>query len=292
MAIFANASFGIDHPLLAVHHLDDAAQRLERLGFIITPLGRHPWGTHNRLALFAGGLLELMTIGDPVAVDDNGTDHFLFGRLVRQALGESEGIAMVALHSTDLEHDIARAAHIPVAGVIDFRRPLTLPDGRTDEAVVRLAMLIAPHQPRLSYFLCQQLKRGLVEIAEWRAHPNSAERLYGLTYLDDECGHAATRCAALWGQGDSENRYITPGGTIDVITDDRFAARFSGLSLSPTQRARRPGAIAVTVRVTKLDAARSFIMQAVPDAIDHGTRLLVPANYLADTILEFVEAVE
>ena len=126
---------------------EPAWRRLAALGFVVTPLGRHPWGTHNRLALFAGGLLELMTIGDSAAVDDGTVDHFLFGRPVRAALAESEGIAMVALHSTDLERDIA-AAHVPMTGIIDFRRPLTLPDGSHDEAIVKLAMLSDAAHPR------------------------------------------------------------------------------------------------------------------------------------------------
>ena len=289
MSAFTNASFGIDHPLLAVADLDIAAERLAALGFVVTPLGRHPWGTHNRLALLTGGLLELMTIGDPAAVDDGAVDHFLFARPVRAALAESEGIAMVALHSTDLGRDIA-AAPVPMTGTIDFRRPLILPDGSPDEAVVKLAMLNDADHPRLSHFLCQQMKRGLVEVAEWRRHPNGAERLIGLTYLDDDAGNAAQRCAALWGTADGHGRYASAGGPVHVITRDQVALRFPGLSLSPTQWERRPAAIAVTVLVDNLAAARRHILAAAPGAHDLGHRLLVPADYLADTIFEFVAA--
>jgi len=287
VSAFTNASFGIDHPLLTVADLDIAAKRLAALGFVVTPLGRHPWGTHNRPALFAGGLLELMTIGDSAAVDDGTVDHFLFGRPVRAALAESEGIAMVALHSTDLERDIA-AAHVPMTGIIDFRRPLTLPDGSHDEAIVKLAMLSDAAHPRLSHFLCQQMKRGLVEVPEWRRHPNGAERLFGLTYLDNDAGDAAIRCAALWGKPDDQRRYASAGGHVHVITADEAAAQFPGLSLSPSQRKRRPAAIAVTVLVGDLALARHHILAAVPGTHDLGHRLLVPADYLADTIFEFV----
>lgn len=286
---FVNAAFGIDHPLLTVADLDDAAARLEALGFVVTPRGRHPWGTHNRLALFPGGLLELITIGDDKAVDDGTVDHLLFGRRVRQALLEAEGISMVALHSTNLEADTA-AAHVAVNGLIDFRRPITLPDGSKDEAVVRLAMLTDDDHPRLANFLCQQMKRGLVEVAEWRQHANSARRLYGVTYLDDAEGSAERRCTALWGEGLEPGRHESAGGMVDVVTPETFATRFPDLTLSASQLKRRPAAIAVTVLVADLDCARRFVMKAVPQARDLGTRLLVPATYLADTIIEFVTA--
>lgn len=289
MSAFTNASFGIDHPLIVVADLDSAALRLAALGFVMTPLGRHPWGTHNRLALFTGGLLELMTIGDNAAVDDGRVDHFLFGRLVRAALAGSEGIAMVALHSTDLERDIA-ATRAPMTGIIDFRRPLTLPDGSSDEAVVRLAMLTHATFPRLSHFLCQQMKRNLVEVPQWRHHPNGATRLCGLTYLDNEAGDATRRCAALWGQADERQRFASAGGNVEVVTPDQFATRFPGLAPSPAQLKRRPAAIAVTVMVADLALARRYVLTAVPDARDQGDRLVVPAHYLADTIIEFVAA--
>lgn len=286
---FVNASFGIDHPLLTVADLDDAAARLEALGFVVTPRGHHPWGTHNRLALFPGGLLELITIGDDKAVDDGAVDHLLFGRRVRQALAEAEGISMVALHSADLDADTA-AARVAVNGLIDFRRPVTLPDGSKDEAVVRLAMLTDEAHPRLSNFLCQQMKRGLVEVAEWRQHANSAKRLYGVTYLDDAEGSAERRARALWGNAIEPGRYQSAGGTVDVVRPEMFAARFPGLDLTPSQMKRRPAAIAVTVLVGDVDQARRFVTKAVPQSKDKGTRLLVPATYLADTIIEFVAA--
>lgn len=289
MSTFENGAFGIDHPLLAVRDLDEAARRLSALGFVVTPRGQHPWGTHNRLALFSGGLIELITIGDAATIDDGTVDQHLFGRLVRAALAQSEGIAMVALHSTYLDRDLTEVQHLHGAGIIDFRRPLTLPDGSQDEAIVRLAMLIDQHHPRLSHFLCQQLKRGLVEVPEWRAHANGAIRLCGLTYLDDDLGHAAKRCRDVWGSTDQQGRYVSAGGAVDVITVDGFGSRFPGLALTPSQRARQPAAIAVTILVADITAARRFIEEAVQDSIDLGTRILLPASYLADTILEFVE---
>lgn len=290
MSDFINGSFGIDHPLITVGDLDAAAAKLAALGFVVTPRGRHPWGTHNRLALFPGGLLELISIGEPDAVETNEVDHQMFGTLVRDFQGRAQGISMVALHSTGLEADIgmAEARGAAVTGTIDFRRPVTLPDGTTDVAVVRLAMLTDRAHPQLSFFLCQQMKRALVEVPAWRAHPNGALRLAGLTYLDEAAGLAERRLSTIWGRPDAPQRWASAGGSVEVVTPERFAARFAGLEPSAAMLARRPAAVAVTVLVPSLEHVTTFARAATPDAIVTPERVLIPSSYLADTVVEFV----
>lgn len=290
MSDFVNASFGIDHPLITVRDLDEAAAKLAALGFVVTPRGRHPWGTHNRLALFPGGLLELISIGEPEAIETNAVDHQMFGTLVRDFQGRAQGISLVALHSTGLEADIgtAKARGAAVMGTIDFRRPVTLPDGTKDVAVVRLAMLTDHAHPQLSFFLCQQMKRALVEVPAWRAHPNGAERLVGLTYLDDAAGSAERRLDTIWGRPDAPHRWASAGGPVEVVTPERFAARFAGLEPSATMLARCPAAVAVTVLMPSLERAAAFAREATPGAVVTPERVLIPSSYLADTIVEFV----
>ncbi len=58
-----NAPFGIDHPLFAAHDIEGFRQRLIALGFNMTAIGKHPWGTSTSLAMFNGCLLEIMGIG-------------------------------------------------------------------------------------------------------------------------------------------------------------------------------------------------------------------------------------
>jgi hypothetical protein len=57
---------GIDHLVIAVHDLDEAAQELERLvGLAATGGGRHPTlGTQNRLAWLGDSYVELVSIAD------------------------------------------------------------------------------------------------------------------------------------------------------------------------------------------------------------------------------------
>jgi hypothetical protein len=268
-ASFANGPFGIDHPLVVVRDLDAAADALAALGFTVTPRGRHPWGTHNRLALFPGGLLELMTLGEPEAVETNGVDHGLFGRHVARFLDRhGEGVCMLALHSIDLDCDIeaAQSRGLRVDGVIDFRRPVTLPGGTRDEAVVRLAMLTDRQNPHLSLFLCQQLKRGLVEVPAWTAHPNGASRLAGVTYLDDGAGAAARRASAVWGAPISPGRWATAGGYVDVVDAAMFEVRFgTPPSAALIRRAPAIGAIAVAAPTRRVGTVGDTIIMVGAD---------------------------
>ena len=49
-----NASFGVDHPLVATHDIDQLRDLLIALGFNMTAIGKHPWGTSTSLAMFDG----------------------------------------------------------------------------------------------------------------------------------------------------------------------------------------------------------------------------------------------
>ncbi len=56
---------GIDHLVLAVRDLDAARAFYAGLGFQLTPVARHPWGTWNSLVQFDGVFLELLTVASP-----------------------------------------------------------------------------------------------------------------------------------------------------------------------------------------------------------------------------------
>ena len=96
-----NASFGIDHPLLATHDIDALRELLISLGFNMTAIGKHPWGTSTSLAMFDGCLLEIMGIYDDTLLDEVPAGDFRFGRHIYEHLNIREGVALSALHSTN-----------------------------------------------------------------------------------------------------------------------------------------------------------------------------------------------
>src|SRR5271167_5002154 len=97
---------GIDHPLIVVRDIELMRDRYAALGFTMTPVGRHPWGTSTSLAMFDRCLLELMGVYDESLIDLLPAGDFRFGRTIRDHLREREGISLLALHSDDAEEDV------------------------------------------------------------------------------------------------------------------------------------------------------------------------------------------
>ncbi|MGH6929803.1 MAG: VOC family protein, partial [Dongiaceae bacterium] len=87
-----SAIAGIDHALIGVRDLEAARVAWQRLGFNVTPRGRHiGWGTGNYCIMLERGYIELLGVVDP-AQGTNGLDTFLAGR---------EGLLGLAFRSRD-----------------------------------------------------------------------------------------------------------------------------------------------------------------------------------------------
>lgn len=188
-----NASFGIDHPLIAVNDIEDLRQRLISLGFNMTETGKHPWGTSTSLAMFNGCLLEIMGIYDDTLLDETPAGEFKFGRHIHTHLKSREGIALTALHSTNSVQDAkrAQAAGFTVSGHLEFGRDVTLPNGQEGRTKTTLALMPDPDWPRLSFFLCQQHRPDLIYVPEWLEHPNTVYTISGITIRAELKDHSA-----------------------------------------------------------------------------------------------------
>ena len=98
----------IDHVLIAVRDLDAAKDTFERLGFKVTPEGRHPGrGTSNRLVVFGGEYLELISVHDP--------EGNLFRPNLPSFLDAREGLFIFSMGTGDVHE---RARSVRSAGVL------------------------------------------------------------------------------------------------------------------------------------------------------------------------------
>ena len=70
----------LDHLVICVHDLAQAALDWQTLGFSLTPTGVHPFGTSNRLAMFGNNFLELLAVTDAAAVPPAAPDRFQLRR--------------------------------------------------------------------------------------------------------------------------------------------------------------------------------------------------------------------
>ena len=86
----------LDHMLIGVRDLSQSARDYNKLGFKVTPEGRHPGrGTHNRLVVFGPEYLELISIHD--------ASQGLFRPNLAPFLESREGLFIFAMGTTDID---------------------------------------------------------------------------------------------------------------------------------------------------------------------------------------------
>ncbi len=228
-----NASFGIDHPLIAVNDIGLVRSRLESMGFRMTAIGKHPWGTSTSLAMFEGCLIEIMGIYDDTLLDVNPAGDFHFGRHVHKHIMEREGVALSALHSTDIVADIAHAksAGLSVSGTLEFGRNVTLPNGEKERTKTTLALLPNSNYPRLSFFLCQQHRPELIYVQEWMNHPNQVYGIAGISIAAELEEHSQLRTmfTAIYGHATDQTKGFnvdTANGRIQVQPKSAIETEF------------------------------------------------------------------
>lgn len=281
-----NASFGIDHPLIAVHDIELLRDRLTSLGFNMTAIGKHPWGTSTSLAMFDGCLMEIMGIYDDSLLDDVPAGDFRFGRHVHDHLQEREGIALTALHSIDAKADAERAkkAGFTVSGHLEFGRDVKLPGGQTERTRTTLALMPDAQWPRLSFFLCQQHRPDLIYVREWLDHPNTVDGICGMTVLADNRDHGALidKFEGLYGSAERLEggfQVGTANGPIRVqskrIIEDDFGTLPSAVTASS-----EPCIIALDLRYKSPTQLRRWIANSGFDHKEAGETFTLtnPAN--------------
>lgn len=257
-------SFGIDHPLFAVHDIAAFRARLIALGFNMTSIGKHPWGTSTSLAMFDGCLFEIMGIYDDTLLDEVPAGAFRFGRHIHRHLQEREGIALTALHSTNSRRDAATAETqgFDVSGHLEFGRDVTLPDGSAERTKTTLALLPDATFPRLSFFLCQQHRPELIYVPEWLQHPNTVNGICGITILARSVDMSAlgAKFNGLYGaarpvMGGLE--WTTANGTLSVKTREPIERDF-GL-LPDAIDDDQPSIVAMDMTYTDTEALQAWL---------------------------------
>ncbi len=126
---------GIDHLVIAVRDLDDAADELERcVGLAATGGGRHPkLGTENRLVWLADSYVELVSIADPGIAEGS-----WLGVPTIAALERGGGLATWAIATDSIDADVAALREIGAG----FGDPTPGERLRPDGAAVRWRLAI------------------------------------------------------------------------------------------------------------------------------------------------------
>jgi hypothetical protein len=204
---------GIDHAVVMVRDLDQAAANWKRLGFTISPRGTHSahMGSGNYTIMLDPDYIELLGVLAP-------TEH---NAPARAFLDKREGIERIAFTAVDSAEgaDEIRARGYPPIGPTDFERPVTMPDGRLSAAKFRTFQWPVAEAPGgVRIFACQHKSRETVWIAELMTHANGAKRLRAVLLAAPE---PAKEAAHLSRMIDREAREQADGGVVVASGGDR-----------------------------------------------------------------------
>ena len=238
---------GLDHAVIVTRDLPALSAEFEALGFTLTPTAQHPWGTANRLVQFEGrNFLELLTVDRPdliakePATTAGGT--FSFGRHAARFLTEREGLAMLALQSTDEQADLARwrAAGLVTYEPFHFERQATLPDGNVVRVAFSLAFTTHPAMPDFVFFTCRQHAPEHFWKPPYQRHANGAQELVEVAIDVPDPRALAPYLAGLTGSAceDTETGVSCAVGTHRISLARPAAATPSGPAGSAALRIR------------------------------------------------------
>ena len=276
---------GIDHAVVMVKDLDQAAKTWKRLGFTISPRGTHSahMGSGNATIMLDPDYMELLGVLTP-------TDHNAPARAFLDTRGEGiERIAFTAIDSTAGAEEI-RARGYPPIGPIDFERPVTMPDGTLSAAKFRVFQWPVAEAPGgVRVFACQHKTRETVWIPELMQHANAAKRLKQvLIVTPDPVTDAAhlTRMIDREPRSDGDGAVTVPSGgdraDFVFLTRDRLARRYPGVSLAGLPDR---GGAGLVLASGDLAATATALGSA---AVRSAGAICVPPSQATGTLLAFV----
>ncbi len=279
-----NGIAGIDHVIVGVRDLEQARLEWGRLGFALSPRGRHiGQGTANYCIMFPSDYVELLGIVDP-------SD---FVQRLDRFLAQREGVMAVAFAPADAPEDVraallGRQLHPSEPRLLG--RQLELPEGT---AVPRFSLISMPadETPGLDCFICSHLTPELMRRPEWLQHPNGALGLRGIHVLVEST-------AALLGPYDRlfGIQQVTTTDAIASIhvgphrivfsTPDDFSTMYPALDIASDFAL--PGIVSVEFGVARReDTADYLTRRQVPfEELPEGS-VVVPARVASGAILFF-----
>lgn len=206
---------GIDHIVILVSDLDASAKRFAALGFTLSPRGTHSphMGSANYTIILQDDYFELLgMIGE---TPRNASK--------RKLLAENgEGVAAIACRIGDAHAARAALAELGIAAgeVMDFARPLPLPDGSTGTAAFAVTTFDPREVPTGEMFMCQHKTRDMVWRPELMTHANGAIALAGVVVASASPQDTARAFARLYAAGRVEGA----NNTFSVMTGEKSAS--------------------------------------------------------------------
>jgi hypothetical protein len=183
---------GIDHVIILVDDLDHGIEQYRKLGFTVTPGGKHPRYTHNALVTFAdGSYLELIAFHEHPTSTNPGEGHRWF-----KHVGKGGGIIDYALAAPNLD------ALVADADTRDFTHGAATPGARkrTDDVEIAWKSAMAKGDPNvgaLPFLIEDVTDRELRVPSESATHDNTVRGIRSLVVAVQDLGAATKRYCKL-----------------------------------------------------------------------------------------------
>jgi hypothetical protein len=272
---------GIDHAVVMVKDLDQAAANYKRLGFTVSPRGTHSahMGSGNYTIMFDPDYMELLGVLTP-------TEHNAPARAFLERSGEGiERVAFTAVDSGEGAEEI-RARGYPPVGPTDFERPVTMPNGTISSAKFRTFQWPTAEAPGgVRIFACQHKTRETVWIPELMQHANGARRLKQVVIVSPEPAKDAAHLSRMIDRdvrNEADGAVAVPSGAdradFVFLTRDQLGTRYPGVSLAGLPE-RGGAGLVIAADLTAAEKAlgatgvRSAGGIVVPPAAGNGTLL-------------------
>jgi hypothetical protein len=272
---------GIDHAVVMVKDLDQAAENYKRLGFTVSPRGTHSahMGSGNYTIMFDPDYMELLGVLTP-------TEHNAPARAFLERSGEGiERIAFTAVDSADGAEEIRARGYVPI-GPTDFERPVTMPNGTVSAARFRTFQWPTAEAPGgVRIFACQHKTRETVWIPELMKHANGAIRLKQVLIVTPDPAQDAAHLSRMIdrdGKAEADGAVTVPSGgdraDFVFLTRDQLGKRYPGVSLAGLPERGGAGLViaadlAAAEKALGTTGVRSASGVVVPPASGNGTLL-------------------
>ncbi|MBB5572462.1 MULTISPECIES: VOC family protein [Rhizobium] len=163
----------LDHFVLPTANIAGARERLGKLGFTVAADARHPFGTENACVFFPDNIyLEPLGVASQEQCQASVAEGNVFvarDQAYRFRI-DDEGFSAIVFGTDDAVADDERfrANAMSAGNMLDFARPMRMPDGSEVTAGFRLAFAADLRSPDFFTFCCQRINplpadRGALE---------------------------------------------------------------------------------------------------------------------------------
>ena len=254
----------LDHLVLPVTHIDVARERLGRLGFTVAADGRHPFGTENACIFLADRTyLEPLGVANQAECDAavaKGNSFVARDQAFRFRCGD-DGFSAVVFGTADADADKASydGAQLSGGDMVEFSRPIVMPDGTQATGAFKLAFAADLRAPDVFFFACQRINAFPADRKALETHANGVTGISEIAlsaedpqafaeFLETASGGVEPKEAAL---GLS---FELPNGKLSIFSNEGMEAYFDAEPLG-TDNGLRARAIVFSVGDLAVTAA-------------------------------------